>query len=219
MICALTGIFTFAFSGSEVPLPWLFGILRAQETLNLCSIKHHLGIQGKAYFLPPSVTGEAKVMQFNPNSTYDGKHGSEKGSFREKGPAGLVISPSCDLLIQDLRKRNALVIPDNKEGITCLLRETIEDVFMFAQRVSVSWHGERVTITLHTYPAIDGCNIIMQKSAKCCTMNPCPVCSLCGTLIAEGINKIVAFEGCSVSSSSKDISAVFSILPSTDSNP
>ena len=75
-------------------------------------------MNGHAYFLPPRVTGEEKVMQFNPISTYDGKQGSEKGSFREKGPAGLVITPSCELLIQDIKDKNALVIPDKEENLT-----------------------------------------------------------------------------------------------------
>jgi hypothetical protein len=170
-------------------------------------------MHGHAYFLPPRVTGEAKVMQFNPTSTYDGKQGSETGSFREKGSAGLVITPSCDLLIQDLRKRHALVIPNNEENITQLLKETIEDVFKSAPQLSVKWKDSTVTITFHDYPAIDGCNIIAQKSPDCCAMNPCPMCCLCGALIAEGRDKVVTLSRCSMTSSSGDVTAVFSILP------
>ena len=47
---------------------------------------------------------------------------------------GLSSLPPCDLLIQDLRKRNALIIPDNEENLTQLLRETIEDVFKFTSK-------------------------------------------------------------------------------------
>ena len=158
-------------------------------------------------------------MQFNPTSTYDGKEGSEKGSFRERGPAGLVTTPSCDLLTEDLMKRYALVIPDTKEKISTLIQETIEDALKFAPRVSSSWSDRMVTITFHNYQFIDGCKAIARKSPQCCAMSPCPVCSLCGALMAEGLDKIVSLDRCSVSASSRDVIAVFSVLPSKDSNP
>ncbi|MCX5842201.1 MAG: hypothetical protein NT022_00350 [Deltaproteobacteria bacterium] len=191
MVCAMTVIFALTFSSGEPVDP-------------------------HAYFLPSRVTGEDKVMQFNPISTYDGKQGSEKGSFREKGPAGVVITPPCDLLIQDIRKRNTLVIPDNVENLTQLLRETIEDFYKFTPQVSAQWHGSSVTITFHDYPAIDGCKVIAQGSSDCCTMSPCPMCCLCGALIAEGRDRVVTLVQCKISSSSHDVTAVFSILSLPD---
>jgi hypothetical protein len=169
-------------------------------------------MEGHAYFLPPRVTGETKVMQFNPTSTYDGKQGSEKGSFREKGPAGIVSTPSCDLLIQDIRKRNNLVIPDNEENLTQLLRETIEDFYKFAPKLSARWNGNTLTITFHDYPSIDGCKVIAQGFPDCCSMSPCPMCSLCGALIAEGKDTIVTLNECSMTSSSRDVTASFTLL-------
>jgi hypothetical protein len=213
MVCAMVGIFTLTFSAGEPNDPRLFGLLPAQGSVNLSRITQHLGMFGHAYFLPSRVTGEAKVMQFNPTSTYDGKQGAEKGSFRVKGPAGLITTPSCDLLIQDLRKNNELVIPDNEENITQLLRETIEDVFKFAPQLSARWNGNTVTITFHEYPSIDGCKVIAQVSPDCCAMNPCPMCCLCGVLIAEGRDRIVTLNRCSMTSSSGDVTAVFSIVP------
>jgi hypothetical protein len=216
----MIGVFTLTFSAGEPVDPWLVGILPSQGSLNLFYILHHLGMQGNAYFLPPSVSGERKVMQFNPTSTYDGKKGFEKGSFREKGPAGIVTTPSCDLLIDDLIERNTLLmLPYNEENLSRLLREIIEDFYKFAPRVSVSWHDSTITITFHNYPFIDGCKVIAQKSPQCCTLSPCPACSLCGALITAGLDKVVRFDRCSVSSSSKDIISVFSIVPSLDSNP
>jgi hypothetical protein len=213
LVCIMTGVFTLTFSAGEPVDPHLVGILPAQGCITLCRITHHLGMHGNAYFLPPRVTGEPRVMQFNPTSSYDGKQGSEKGSFREKGPAGLVTTPSCDLLIEYLKKRNALVIPDNKEDLSLAFRETIEDALKFAPRVSSRWSGSTVTITFHNYPYIDGCKVITQKSPQCCTKSPCPVCSLCGALIAEGLDTVVSLDLCSVSPSSEDVTAVFSITP------
>jgi hypothetical protein len=212
MVCAMTGIFTLTFSAGEPVDPHLLGILPAQGSLNLCRITHHLGMEGHAYFLPPNLTGEAKVMQFNPTSTYEGKQGSEKGTFRETAPAGLVITPSCDLLIQDLKKKYALVIPDNEENLTQLLSEIIEDCYKLAPRLSARWNGGTVTITFHDYPSTNSCNVIAQASLDCCSMSPCPMCSLCGVLIAEGRNKVVMLNRCSSTSSSRDVTAVFTLL-------
>lgn len=213
MICAITGIFTLIFSGDEPVDPRLIGILPAQGSINLSRIMQHFGIRGRAHFLPPPVTGENRVMQFNPTSTEKVSIGSAPGSFRESGPPGLVTIPSSDLLIQDLKKNNALVIPDNEENITQLLRETIEDVLKLAPRVSARWSGASVTLTFHDYPSIYGCKVIERSSKEYCAMNPCPICSLCGALIAQGRDKVVMLEGCSPGLSSKDVIAVFSIVP------
>ena len=213
MVCAITGIFTLTFSWGEPVDPRLLGFLPAQACMNLCCTLPLLGISGNAYFLPPRFTGEDRVMQFNPTTSYQGSEGSAKGSFRETGPPGLVTIPLCDLLIEDLRKRNALVIPEKEEELTVLLRETIEDVYKFAPQVSARWHGNSVTITFHDYPSIDGCKIIAHSSPDCCTMNPCPMCSLCGVLIAQGKDRVVTIDQCSITPSSRDVTAVFQILP------
>jgi len=215
-VCAMTGIFILVFSGGEPIDPRLVGFLPAQACINFCRIASDLGITGKAYFLPPRLTEEARVMQFNPVSTYNGSKLAVKGSFPEKQPSGLVTLPSCNLLIQDLRKRNSLEIPHNEENLTHLLHEIIEEIFELAQRVSASWNGSTVTITFHRYRFIEGCQVVAQESPPCCSMYPCPTCSLCGTLIAEGIDKVVTLERCSLSSSSQDVTVIFSILPEPD---
>jgi hypothetical protein len=219
MVCATTGIFTLTFSQGEPVDPNLVGILPAQGSLNFSYLLKNLGIHGNAYFLPPRITGKSSVLQFNPTSSYDGRKGSEEGSFKETLPVGFITPPSCDLLIQDLRNRNALVIPDTDEELSSLVRETIENVYKFAPRVSVEWDGSKVDITFHKYPYIEGCTVIAQKSPDCCAMSPCPACSLCGTLIAEGSDRVVMLDRCSVSSSSHDIIANFSILPLPDRSP
>jgi hypothetical protein len=213
MVCAMTGIFTLTFSAGEPVDPRLLGLLPAGGCINLYSTMQLLGISGNAYFLPPRITGEALVIQFNPTTSYTGSERSAKGTFRETGPSGLVTIPLCDPLIEDLRKRNELVIPEKEEDLTVLLREIIEDVFKFAPRVSTLWNDSSVTITFHNSPFIDGCKILKQGPPDCCTKNPCPMCSLCGVLIAKGRDKVVTLDKCSFTSSSRDMTAVFSILP------
>jgi hypothetical protein len=156
-------------------------------------------------------------MQFNPASTDKVSMESRRGSFRENGPSGLVTTPSSDVLTEYLKKRNAMVIPNNREHITLLLRETIEDILKFAPRVSYRWSGNTVTITFHNYVYIDGCKVIGRKyNPKCCAMSPCPVCSLCGALIAEGLDTVVTLDRCSAGSISPDVTSVFTVVPNAE---
>jgi len=219
MVCVMMGIFMLTFSGSEPVDPRLVGLLPVQGCMNLCRIASDLGIHGNAYFLPPRVTGEARVMQFNQTLPYDGTAISAKKSFPETGQKGLVTIPSCDPLIQELRKRNELKIPDNHENLIQLLRETTGEIFEFAPRVSIRWNGNTVTITFHRYRFIAGCQLISLESPGCCSRSPCPACSLCGVLIAAGTDKVVGLEQCSVSASARDVNLVFQILPLPDIHP
>ena len=215
-ICAMTGILILIFSGGEPIDPRFVGILPAAGSINLCRIASDRGITGNAYFLPPHLTEESQVIQFNPVLSYNGSKLADKGSFPENKSSGLVTLPSCNPLIQDLKKRNALVIPDNEENLTQLLHEMIEEIFEFASRVSATWNGSTITITFHRYRFIDGCQVVAQESSHCCSMYPCPACSLCGVLIAEGIDKAVTLDRCSISSSSPDVTAIFSVLSVPD---
>jgi hypothetical protein len=115
--------------------------------------------------------------------------------------------------------KNGLVIPHDEEQVTKLLRETITEVFEFAPRVSACWQGSKVTITLHRYRFIAGCQLIARESPGCCSRNPCVPCSLCGALLAEGTDKVVALDQCSLGASARDINLVFLILPVQNIHP
>jgi hypothetical protein len=104
-------------------------------------------------------------------------------------------------------------MPESEEELSVLISEVIGDILEFAQAVSTSWEKDTVTITLHGYRFIDGCLFSRSVSPHCCTRYPCPACSLCGTLLAEGTSKIVTLEQCSVSTP-QDISAVFRLISS-----
>jgi hypothetical protein len=214
MALAMTGIFILTFSGGEPVDPRLVGLLPAQGCINLCRIASDLDITGSAYFLPRRVTGETRVMQFNPVSTYKGGEVPAQTSFPKNGPAGLVTIPSGNPLIQELRKRNALIIPDNEEHLAQLLREATGGIFEFAPKVSASWNRGTFTIIFHRYRFIAGCQFMAQESPGCCSRNPCPSCSLCGALIAEGTDKVVSLDECSISASKQDVIMIYSIVPS-----
>jgi hypothetical protein len=209
MACTIMGSFVVMFSGNESMDPLIVGLLPIQGCLNLCRISSDAGITGTAYFLPPRFSGKTRIMQFNPVSKYHGSSVSAGGSFTDREPHGLITFPTSSPLMEYLRKRNAVVIPDTVEELGILFNEAISDVFEFATKVTTTSTDGRVTVTLHNYHFIDGCIIAHSESPECCMRYPCPACSLCGTMLVECTNKVVSLESCRVTSS-KDITAVFS---------
>jgi hypothetical protein len=211
MVCVMTGSFILTLSGGESMDPRLIGLLPAQDQMALCKIAFDRGIYSDAQFLPSKYTEKSRVMQLNPVAEYDGSVISTDNTFLRSGPRGMITIPSCDLLVEELKTRNAMVIPNLSEELTVLLDETIADTFDFAQSVSADWNGSLVTVTLHEYQFIESCRIVEQKSPECCRKFPCPVCSLCGVLLAEGLDEIVKIEHCSFSRESQDVSITFLI--------
>ena len=208
IICLILGGFTLLFTGNEPADPKVIGLLPAAGSLNLHRIALDSGISGKASFLPRQLTEESKIMQFNPVSTYYGDVISTRRPFSEKEPYGFLTIPFGDPLYQLLKKKNDITIPKKVEDLNLLLSETMSDVFELSLHVTTAWETNKVTVTLHGYRLIEGCNFINDQSPGCCSYYPCPVCSLCGILIVECINKFVTLEQCSVTAN--DMSAVFS---------
>jgi len=219
MTCAVTGILILTFSGGEPIDPKLVGILPAQDQMNLCRVQSDLGITGNAHFLPSRVTGEKRVMQFNPVPPYTGGHVHTSDSFPLSGPSGMVTVPSCDPLLRDLSKTMSLPTSKSTEEMTRLLSETVSGVLEFAPSISASWEENTVTITIHGYRFISGCQLMAQESPQCCSMHPCAACSLCGALIAGSLDRVVTLDQCSPGASSQDITAVFTLFPAPDSHP
>jgi hypothetical protein len=212
LVCAMTGIFLITFSAGEPVDPRFVGILPVQGCMNFFKIAMQLGITGNAYFLPPRLTGETRVMQYNPSSTYSGGMIPGKDPLLDTSERGLVTIPTGDPLIQALKKRHGLHVPHNKEQVIQVLRETGGEIFELAPRVSVRWSGNTITITLKKYRFIEGCRVIAREAPDSCIRSPCPVCSLFGALIAEGMDKAVTLEQCASSPLQEDLNITWSIV-------
>lgn len=193
--------------------PGIVALLPAQGSITLCRISSELGIHGKAHLLPPQYTNAPRVMQLNPGTEYDGTPLGTEKSVLETDPRGFLTIPSGDHLLTVLKKRNAMVIPHLPEELDTLLTETIADTLDLASRVSVSWCEGSITVTLYEYQLIEGCRMLAENSPQCCSSYPCPVCSLAGALIAEGINEVIIVEGCSFVPSVRDVTISFRKFP------
>jgi hypothetical protein len=205
----ILGSFAIIFSDNESFDPRVVGLLPVQGCLNLCRIASNNTIYGNAYFVPMRITGETRVMQYNPESEQPGNPNLTKNTFGGGKDRGFITVPSCDPLFRDLRKRNTMITPKGEDESIVILDEVLSDVLEFADRVTATREGLTVTIVLHSYRFIDGCRFAQSLSAQCCARFPCPAGSLCGALLAEGVDQVVKLESCSVTSP-KDVMLVFS---------
>ena len=212
LVCLVTGIFFATLSSSE-PLDTRYvSLLPVQGSINLARVCADLGISGSAAMIPAGRDGRARTVQFNPVSDYDG--GAVSGDSFVAGPAaaGLVTVPSSEPLFLELRKHHQLVIPSDPDALLDLIREVSVDLLEVADRVS-NERGERtITVTMEGYRLIGGCMTLSTESPRCCTMHPCPVCSLLACLLAEGLGTVVQVERCVPNADRQSVAAAFSLL-------
>ena len=219
MVCAVAGIFILTFAGGEPIDPRLVSSLFVQDQITVCRIAADLGINGNACFLPKRLTGEPRVMLFNPVSEYTGGNVRPEDSFPMSGPAGLVTVPPGDALSSYLFRSAGIPWTDGEDDVTRLLKETICASFEFATDLSAHWEGDTVTVTFHEYRFTEGCRASMKESPRCCSMRPCAACSLCGALIAESMDVAACLDRCTPGAAAQEIVAVFTLLPDAQSSP
>jgi len=213
MVCLITGIFLATFSGSEPLDPRYMSLLSVQGCINLCRVCVDLGISGNACFLPAGRDGRAQTLQFIPVAGYDGSAVQGDSFVATPTAAGLVTVPSGEPLYREIRENEHLVIPKELPDIAALLREVGEEVLEIADKVTAEANGPVITVTMEVYRLIGGCLAASAESPKCCTTNPCPVCSLLACLLAEGTGRVVQVEHCSPDADEERVTAVFTLLP------
>jgi hypothetical protein len=217
-ICLITGIFLAILSTAE-PLDTRYvSRLPVQGCINLCRTCADLGIQGVGYFLPRT-EARTRTMQFIPVADLEKIPSSGDTFVYVPGSAGMQLEPSGAPLYAEIQNRQNLVVPPDIPSLLSLIREIGEDVLEISDSVTADADGDTVTVALRNYHLIEGCVAIHAESPKCCTMYPCPVCSLFATVICEGQEKIVTVDRCTPNVKERSVTTVFRILPGDDGKP
>jgi len=212
MVCLVTGIFLATFSGTE-PLDTRYvSLLSVQGCINLCRVCADLGMSGNACFIPAGRDGRTQIMQFIPVAGYDGSPVEGDSFVATPHAAGLVTVPSGEPLYREIREQEHLVIPTEMPDIAGLLSEVGEEVLEIADHVTAEHDNTVITVKMEGYRLIGGCMAVSAESPKCCTTNPCPVCSLFACLLAEGTGRVVRVERCSPDADEEMVTAVFTLL-------
>ena len=218
-VCLITGIFLAILSTSE-PLDTRYvSRLPVQGCINLCRVAADLGIQGSGYFLPPGRDGRTRTHLFLPVASLEKIPQAGESFAFGPGSAGMLVEPSGASLYAEIRNRENMVIPSDIPAILSLLKETGEDVLEVSDKVTAEMSGDTVTVTMENFRLIEGCTAMQAESPRCCQMVPCPVCSVFGTILAEGQGTIVTLERCIPDAGKKSVTAVFTLLPGDDGQP
>ncbi|MGA2162760.1 MAG: hypothetical protein ABSG28_11300 [Methanoregula sp.] len=212
LVCLLTGVFFTTLSGSD-PLDLRYlSLFPAQGSINLTRTCADLGIQGNASIIPKGREGRTRTMQFIPVAVYNGEPLPMDSFVTGPDTAGILMDPSCAPLLRLLQEREHLVIPPDMPALHSLIRELGVDVLEVAGRVRSTHEGEIISVTLEEYRLIGGCRVLAEESPRCCTTNPCPVCSLFASVFAEGTGKVIQLERCAPDPKRPTVMAVFSVL-------
>ncbi|MDO9326757.1 MAG: hypothetical protein Q7T80_17545 [Methanoregula sp.] len=213
LVCLLTGIFFATLSGSD-PLDLRYmSLLPVQGSINLTRVCADLGIQGNANIIPIGRDGRTRTMQFLPVALYTGVPLPMDSFVTENDAAGLLMEPSCAPLLRLLREQEHLSIPSDMAALQGLIRELGVEVLEIAGQIHITHEEEILTVRMEEYRLITGCRAMTNESPRCCTANPCPICSLFATVFAEGTGKVIQIERCTPDPGQSTVTSVFSILP------
>ena len=213
LVCLLTSIFFATLSQSDpIDLRYM-SLLPVQGSINLTRACADLGIQGNACIIPKGRDGRTRTMQFLPVAVYNGAPLPMDSFVTGPDATGLLMEPSCAPVLHLLHEREHLVIPSEMTTLHGLIQELGEEVLEVAGRVRSTNEGEIITVTMEEYRLISGCRAMTYESPRCCTANPCPICSLFATVFAEGTGNVIQVERCAPDAKHPTVSAVFSVLP------
>lgn len=210
-VCILTGFFILTFSLDEPLDPEFVAALAPGGSDTVCRITAELGIRGNSWFLPEGYHDGTGVMQLIPVSGYTGEPVAGD-TFLTKGPGGILFPPSSAPLIRLLKAKCGFLVPEDPASADALIRETLTEVLGYAGEVRIERSEGAVTVIMEKYLLFSGCrDIFRNASPRCCAIYPCPVCSLCGTILAESTKKPVSLEECLLSEKDSTVRAVFRV--------
>ena len=211
--CFITAIFILTLYKGEPFDAQFTNLLPVAAQLDLCRVCADLGTQGNGHVIPTraEVTGHS-VMHFIPVSTF--RHPEIRDDFSfvlDPSSPGVLLVPGGYPLFSLLQEKFALQIsPDEAEmlmAVTVVLREVLE----VAERVEAVRTGDNIAVTLHRFLLFPGCAAVRKESPKCCTVFPCPVCSLVLCMLAAGLGKPCTIENVTADEKEKTVQLILSV--------
>jgi hypothetical protein len=166
----------------------LVSMLPVQGTLNLYRFSADLGAAGRATFIRPTRGDLPKVMQYIPAEEPSALAIDSDYTFLtgEKG-SGLLITPNGYPFLEYLRQQQGLVVPRDESDLFEAIREVYETGLDVAEKAVCRRDGDAITLTLSGFRLAPACAVVRQAAPQACMTIACPICSLCGCLVAEGL--------------------------------
>lgn len=212
LINFLMAIIMLVFAGPRGVHPGICSMLYPSLVSDKAGILSELNVYGDAVFIPGFLAGAEETVQFNPVGEYEGfdYRGSVFAADNEK-TAGVFSKPSSSSLMKYLVADYGLTIPsdDGSPGVLeDLLDELLTEVTSFCEEVGLGAAGEEIVVDLKRPVFIKGCKDIRSDSPKCCTVSPCPVCSLICSVVAEYYGSVMTISSVKVNWEAPSVSLI-----------
>jgi hypothetical protein len=186
--CFLGGIFMLTFAKEAPPHPGAVALLGRAESLNISRMCSDLGVRGDAWIMPGASGGG--IQQFIPVADKIPVEPLQDFSFRfQVDTPGVVLVPAGKPLLDMLIRDHNLVLPESEADLPSVIKEVFEDVLEIANNAGAAREGDQWVITIKGYSLFEGCRYIAAASPKCCTMNPCGICSLTGCIFTAALGR------------------------------
>jgi hypothetical protein len=186
--CFIAGIFVLTLSKGEPLDTGMVALLPVGGTIAVSRMCADLGVQGDAWFVPVngSVREIVPVTDALPDRLPD-----DATYITGEGGSGVSLPPAGLPLLVHLEQSSGLRLPPDEQALLASIAEVCTDVLEVADGVETSHEGDAVIVSLQGYRLIAGCEPVRKESPKCCTMHPCPVCSLVACMYAKGTGQPV----------------------------
>jgi hypothetical protein len=186
--CFLGGIFMLTFAKEEPPHPGAVALLGRAESLNISRMCSDLGVRGDAWIVPGAQGGD--IWQFIPVADKVPVEPLQDFSFRiHADTPGVVLIPAGKPLLDMLMRDHNLVLPESEAELPAVIKEVCEEVLEIANYAGTAREGDQWVIALKGYRLFEGCRYLVAASPKCCTMNPCGICSLTGCIFTAALGR------------------------------
>ena len=207
--CFMGGILLITFSFENPVHPEFTSLMIAGSSINIPRLCSDLGVRGDAWFIPDGGEGGSVWQFIAVTDRIPAIIHSDFSFYTQDDATGVLVIPSALPLVDHLRERHGLTVQAGDDSIFSTIREVCEDVIESADNVRVFREGDSIIAKIEGYHLYAGCRFLMQESPKCCTMNPCGICSLVSCILALGLQKPVSIRHISGDHQRKTLELVF----------
>ena len=211
--CFITAIFILTLYKGEPFDAQFTNLLPVAAMLDLCRICADLGVQGNGVTIPTKaeLTGH-QVMHFIPVSTF--RHPEIRDDFSfvlDAASPGVLLVPGGYPLFSLLQEKFSLQISRDEAEMLTAVDVVCREVLEVADRVEAVRTGNVIAVTLHHYLLFPGCAAVRKESPRCCTVFPCPVCSLVLCMLAAGLGKPCTIDTVTADEKEKTVQLILSV--------
>jgi len=165
------------------------------DVVSINRILSSLLISSRGIYLPAKMAGSTKLfIPLSDNSPAVELRTHREDVFNISGRKinGLVIDPPGQGLFRYVQSIGALF---TSEGLENEIKDVLENNLELASKVSVKTGGNTVTISMSNIACSNMCEAIRRDHPEICTRTGCPICSLAGCMVADGMGKKVRIAG------------------------